>query len=582
MVHFMSSENNNNVWQLPEEEMSTLVGDESLMFLDEPGREDEPLRKRWRPSSSSSQMTTDDQELGLSNNKLPVPQYEYNPLDEPSPLGLRLRKSPSLLELAQRRLNEVNNDKAVENLEARTKRRLKARTRARASGSLDKLKASHFPALLLRIGQWEYVSKHEGDLMAKCYFSKHKIVWEVLDGGLKKKFEINWADIMGLKASCASDGPGSLTIVLDKQPLFFKEINPQPRKHTQWRATSDFTDGEASTHRQHFLQCAQGVLDKHYEKLIQCDTRLNFLSQQQDIALDFPYFPPKPSIKDQDILGNSDFNLSDIYNIAHMGSPSTLHKSSLSKTIDPSSLSLIPQDMSREVHSSSSGMSTEMEGQKDIEQLNAPRLKPTLSISDFINYVGNNLSEQRNLPFSDSVLSQEIPKDMLENISEILLGDSQLTTASDEKTLMSRVNSLCCLLQDRQKGHQDGNVLSTHDHNLSLQQEKNGSSTSDSIIMPGNTIQDGASTSLSAKLPQDYLNDSSTPGSSQIAQQDGNASSNLESNPISETGTPLDGPNQESGLSRNDSYADLVHHLPRITSLPRFLFDISENGEILK
>lgn len=58
------------------------------------------------------------------------------------------------------------------------------------------------------------MSKHEGDLVAKCYFSKHKIVWEVLDGGLKKKFEINWADIMALKTNCGADGLGTLTIVV--------------------------------------------------------------------------------------------------------------------------------------------------------------------------------------------------------------------------------------------------------------------------------------------------------------------------------------------------------------------------------
>lgn len=83
-----------------------------------------------------------------------VPQCHYNPLNEPSPLGLRLRKSPSLLELAQKRLNQCNSDKD-ENLEAETKRDLKAKTRARASSSMDKLKASHFPASLLRIGRWE-------------------------------------------------------------------------------------------------------------------------------------------------------------------------------------------------------------------------------------------------------------------------------------------------------------------------------------------------------------------------------------------------------------------------------------------
>lgn len=36
---------------------------------------------------------------------------------------------------------------------------------------------------------------------------------------------------------------------LTRQPLFFRETNPQPRKHTLWQATSDFTSGQASLHR---------------------------------------------------------------------------------------------------------------------------------------------------------------------------------------------------------------------------------------------------------------------------------------------------------------------------------------------
>ncbi|KAM0013466.1 hypothetical protein Hdeb2414_s0043g00741281 [Helianthus debilis subsp. tardiflorus] len=291
------------------------------------------------------------------DNEFLVPQSHYNPLNEPSPLGLRLRKSPSLLELAQKRLNQSNADKgdsSTENPEAETKRDSKAKTRARASNSIDKLKASHFPASLLRIGRWEYVSKHEGDLVAKCYFSKHKIVWEVLDGGLKKKFEINWADIVGLKANCAANGPGGLTIVLDKPPLFFKEINPQPRKHTQWRSTADFTDGEANTQRQHFLQCEQGVLDKHYEKLIQCDARLNFLSQQQDIILNFPFFSPQTSINDQNMSANAVFNIPEFYGISHMASPSALLNYP-PRTVESGSLGLIHQDISKEAQSSSSG-----------------------------------------------------------------------------------------------------------------------------------------------------------------------------------------------------------------------------------
>ena len=50
--------------------------------------------------------------------------------------------------------------------------------------------------------------------MAKCYFAKHKLVWEVLEGGLKSKIEIQWSDIMALKANCPDDGPGTLNVVV--------------------------------------------------------------------------------------------------------------------------------------------------------------------------------------------------------------------------------------------------------------------------------------------------------------------------------------------------------------------------------
>jgi len=37
-------------------------------------------------------------------------------------------------------------------------------------------------------------------------------------------------------------------------------------------------------------------LGKHFEKLMQCDPRLRFLSQQPEIVLDTPYFQPMVSI----------------------------------------------------------------------------------------------------------------------------------------------------------------------------------------------------------------------------------------------------------------------------------------------
>lgn len=60
----------------------------------------------------------------------------------------------------------------------------------------------------------QYKSRYEGDLVAKCYFAKHKLVWEVLDGGLKNKIEIQWSDIMAIKAKYPDDELGTLDVVV--------------------------------------------------------------------------------------------------------------------------------------------------------------------------------------------------------------------------------------------------------------------------------------------------------------------------------------------------------------------------------
>ena len=112
-----------------------------------------------------------------------------------------------------------------------------------SKATADKLKASNFRASILRIGSWEYKPRYEGDLVVKCYFARKKLVWEVIEGGLKRKIEIQWSDIMALKANMPEDGPGTLKVVLARRPLFFKEINPRPKKHTSWQDTTDFTDG---------------------------------------------------------------------------------------------------------------------------------------------------------------------------------------------------------------------------------------------------------------------------------------------------------------------------------------------------
>ncbi|AQK82806.1 hypothetical protein ZEAMMB73_Zm00001d037085 [Zea mays] len=197
-----------------------------------------PLSKRARPAQPMPPTP-------------PQPQQDmyHNVLDEPSPLGLRLKKSPSLLDLIQMRLSQASNagESSMDNSGSEPSKKKDSKSGVSSAG--ERLKASNFPANILKIGSWEYVSRYEGDLVAKCYFAKHKLVWEVLEGGLKSKIEIQWSDIAALKAICPENGQGTLDVVLARPPLFFKETDPQPRKHTLWQAASDFTGGQASMHR---------------------------------------------------------------------------------------------------------------------------------------------------------------------------------------------------------------------------------------------------------------------------------------------------------------------------------------------
>ncbi|MED6107324.1 hypothetical protein PIB30_012976 [Stylosanthes scabra] len=501
--------------------------------------ENGPINKRPKSSLAPKESATNDASVGDGS--------AYSILDEPSPLGLRLKKSPSLLDLIQMKLSQgstpgTNTDS--NNLSCGGKKDTRA---AVGTSSVDKLKASNFPASLLRIGTWEYKSKYEGDLVAKCYFAKHKLVWEILEGGLKSKIEIQWSDITALKANCPDDGPSSLSVVLARQPLFFRETNPQPRKHTLWQATSDFTDGQASKHRQHLLECPQGLLTKHFEKLIQCDTRLNFLSQQPDIVLDSPHFETRPSSvesadnpKDHD-LHQVNRNGSAMSSFLDVGSP--LASLSPSFTIEHSNPPAISLDsLPREAPSPSSVMdcraiegssSSEAESKapRNWDEIKVPGLRPSMSVSDFLGHIEQCLSEQ--------ITSEPEYQEMLEDIAQYLLSDNQATGtgASDEKSLMTRVNSLCCLLQKDPPAVQDSN-----EHETVVEGPDRGKG-----IQLGHThetMQDDESRIDVKAEEQDSRDVSSS--------------------------------KQAPGMSRKDSFGELLLHLPRIASLPKFLFNISE------
>lgn len=76
---------------------------------------------------------------------------KLNLLEEPSPLGLSLRKSQSFQELIEMRISQS----AETNSESGFVKKENMGFASSVVGTVEKLKASNFPATLLRIGQWE-------------------------------------------------------------------------------------------------------------------------------------------------------------------------------------------------------------------------------------------------------------------------------------------------------------------------------------------------------------------------------------------------------------------------------------------
>ncbi|KAE8677757.1 hypothetical protein F3Y22_tig00111502pilonHSYRG00038 [Hibiscus syriacus] len=211
-------------------------------------------------------------------------------------LGLKLSQTTSFLE----KVDQLFLQKGYSfNGEEQTSNR-SSEPRENVLQHANKLKAENFIISILRIGSWQRVSRNDGDLVGKCYFAKRKLVWEFLENGLKSKIEIQWSDILSLRAVSNEDQPGILELELNQPPVFYHEIDPQPRKHTQWRMVSDFTGGQAPTYRRHYLEFPPGVLDRPLEKLLGYDHRLRFsldfggqmhMTPQQQQQLPFPNVP---------------------------------------------------------------------------------------------------------------------------------------------------------------------------------------------------------------------------------------------------------------------------------------------------
>ncbi|KAF5739905.1 hypothetical protein HS088_TW12G01117 [Tripterygium wilfordii] len=203
------------------------------------------------------------------------------------PVGLNIGNASALQELLEKQFNQA---KSSQNSKANrsTKQRVDDSTFLK---NAEKMKATNFSAKLVKIGSWQIESRIEGDLVAKCYYAKKKLVWEYLDKSikLKKKIEIQWSDISAIRAIIHNEH-GILDIELNNPPTFHDEDDPQPRKHTCWKLTRDFTNGQGSIYRRHRLVFPPGCLDKHYEKLLSCDERLFELSHKSFPSSNSPYF----------------------------------------------------------------------------------------------------------------------------------------------------------------------------------------------------------------------------------------------------------------------------------------------------
>jgi len=173
----------------------------------------------------------------------------------------------------------------------------------------------------------------------------------------------------------------------------------------------------------------------------------------------------------------------------------------------------------------STSSETDSKGPRNCDQIKLPGLRPSMSVSDFIGHIEHCLSEQVNSGDPSFCVGRPGFQEMLEEIAQHLLNDNQIITASDEKSLITRVNSLCCLLQTD----------------------------------PADVADDGKNILLSHDLKSMQ-----------------NIKIKIDVKPAEVDFRDVSGGKQTLGMSRKDSFGEFLLHLPRIASLSKFLLNISE------
>ena len=158
------------------------------------------------------------------------------------------------------------------------------------------------------------------------------------------------------------------------------------------------------------------------------------------------------------------------------------------------------------------------------DQLKLPGVHPSMSMTDLVNHIENCISQKitasgNSLFPGISVTEKDI---ILEDITQYLFSDSQ-NPSSDENSLMSRVNSLCCLLQ----------------------KEPNTTPTAPSMQRVGESMPSDKRPLFDMAMPEEKFRDDVP-------------AHNL--------------------ISRKESFGDLMLHLPRIASLPQFFFNVLDDS----
>ncbi|CAL5378590.1 unnamed protein product [Camellia sinensis] len=428
-------------------------------------------------ASSSSQDFHNPVYNNSASKRMKIFSESNHQKEETSPLGLTLRKTPSFVNLVEMKLSQARgSSSSIDGYRAKMDD---------SQPIVEKLKASNFPASLLKIGTWERLSKHEGDLIAKSYYAKKKIVWEVLEGPLKSKIEIQWSEIEAIRATIRDNEPGILEIELKQPPQFFRETNPQPRKHTLWQQSSDFTGGQAPLCRRHYVKFPPGILEKHYEKLLQCDHRLFVLSQKPFPTLESPYFC-------SNIFGATDmsfdfrayqspvsprlpYSFSSIPTSSFTPPRHPVHNLRITKQpihIVDSNSPMSVMDFPRTDENVNNYMFDKQtaahwdQERKNVENINATQgLRPTLTSAAQSNVAFS--CQGYRIPAFGGVVGRPNPNtEILCDIENHLLSDS-LVVCSDERTVLSRVKSMCSLLEPSEEAMNPVRNVGTN-HNIGV------------------------------------------------------------------------------------------------------------------